>query len=86
MSRFFASSGQSIRASASFISPSNEYSGLISSRIDWFDLLIVQGTLKSLLQRHSLKASILGASASFMVQLSHPYMTAGKIPNSTAVF
>ena len=60
------------------ISPSNEYSGLISFRIDWFDLLAVQGTLKSLLQHHSLKASILWRSAFFMVQLSHPYMTTGK--------
>ena len=60
------------------ISPSNEYSGLISSKIDWFDLLAVQGTLKSLLQHHSSKASILRHSALFMVQLSHPYMTTGK--------
>ena len=60
------------------ISPSNEYSGLISFRIDWFDLLAVQGTLKSLLQHHSSKAFILRCSAFFMVQLSHPYMTAGK--------
>ena len=60
------------------ISPSNEYSGLISFRIDWIDLLRVQGTLKSLLQHHSLKASILQRSAFFMVQLSHPYMTTGK--------
>ena len=60
------------------ISSSNEYSGLISFRIDWFDLLSVQGTLKSLLQHHSLKASILWCSAFFMVQLSHPYMTTGK--------
>ena len=60
------------------ISPSNEYSGLISFRIDWFDLLAVQGTLKSLLQHHSSKASILWCSAFFMVQLSHPYMTTGK--------
>ena len=60
------------------ISPSNEYSGLISLRIDWFDLLAVQGTLKSLLQHHSSKASILRHSAFFMVQLSHPYMTTGK--------
>ena len=59
-------------------SPSNEYSGLISFKIDWFDLLAVQGTLKSLLQRHSLKASILWWSAFFMVQLSHLYMTTGK--------
>ena len=60
------------------ISPSNESSGLISFRIDWFDLLAVQGTLKSLLQHHSLKASILQCSAFFMVQLSHPYVTTGK--------
>ena len=60
------------------ISPSNEYSGLISFRIDWFDLLPDQGTLKSLLQHHSLKASILQHSAFFMVQLSHLYMTIGK--------
>ena len=60
------------------ISPSNEFSGLISFRIDWFDLLAVQGTLKSLLQHHSSKASILWHSAFFMVQLSHPYMTTGK--------
>ena len=60
------------------ISPSNEYSGLISFRIDWFDLLAVQGTLKSLLQHHSSKASILQCSAFFIVQLSHPYMTIGK--------
>ena len=60
------------------ISPSNEYSGLISFRIDWFDLLTVQGTLKSLLQHHSLKVSILWRSAFFMVQHSHPYMTTGK--------
>ena len=60
------------------ISPSNEYSGLISLRIDWFDLLAVQGTLKSLLQHHSSKASILQCSAFFMIQLSHPYMTTGK--------
>ena len=60
------------------ISPSNEYSGLISFRMDWFDLLAVQGTRKSLLQHHSSKASILQLSAFFMVQLSHPYMTTGK--------
>ena len=60
------------------ISPSNEYSGLISFRIDWFDLLAIQESLKSLLQNHSLKASILWCSALFMVQLSHPYMTTGK--------
>ena len=61
------------------ISPSNEYSGLISFRMDWWDLLAVQGTLKSLLQHHSSKASILWHSAFFMVQLSDPYTTAGKI-------
>ena len=60
------------------ISPSNEYSGLISYRIDWLDLFAVQGTLKSLLQHHSSKASILWCSSFFIVQLSHPYMTAGK--------
>ena len=60
------------------ISPSNEYSRLISFRIEWFDLLAVQGTLKSLLQYHSSKASILQHSAFFIVQLSHPYMTTGK--------
>ena len=59
-------------------SPSNEYSGLISFRTDWFDLLAVQGTLKSLLLHHSLKASVLWCSAVFIVQLSHPYMTTGK--------
>ena len=60
------------------ISPSNEYSGLIYFRMDWFDLLAVQGSLRSLLQHHSSKASILWHSAFFMVQLSHPYMTIGK--------
>ena len=60
------------------ISPSNEYSGLISFRMDWLDLLAVQGTLKSLLQHHSWKASNLWHSAFFIVQLSHPYMTTGK--------
>ena len=60
------------------ISPSNEYSRLISCRIDWFDLLAVQGILKSLPQHHSLKASILQHSVFFIVQLSHPYMTTGK--------
>ena len=60
------------------IHPSNEYSGLISFRMDWLDLLAVQGTLKSLLQHHSSKTSILWHSAFFMVQLSHPYMTPGK--------
>ena len=60
------------------ISPSNEYSGLISFRIDWLDLLAVQGTLKSLLQYHSSKASVLQCSTFFMVHFSHPYMTTGK--------
>ena len=61
------------------ISPSNEYSGLLSFRMDWLDLLAVQGTLKSLLQHHSSKASILRHSAFFMIQLSHPFVTTGKI-------
>ena len=60
------------------ISPSNEHSGLVSFRMDWLDLLAVQGTLKSLLQHHSSKASILWCSSFFIVQLSHPYMTTGK--------
>ena len=60
------------------ISPSNEYSGLISFRMDWLDFLAVQGTLKSLLQHHSSKASVLQHTAFFIVQLSHPYMTTGK--------
>ena len=61
------------------MSPSNEYSGLISFRMDWLDILAVQGALKSLLQHHSSKASVLWRSAFFTVQLSHPYMTTGKI-------
>ena len=65
------------------ISPSNEYSGLISFRMDWLDLPAVQRTLKNLLQHHSSKASILWCSASFIVQLSHPYMTTGKTIAST---
>ena len=65
--------------SSSFnISPSSDYSGLISFRMDWLDLLAVQGTLKSLLQHHCLKASVIQHSVSFIVQLSHPYMTTGK--------
>ena len=60
------------------ICPSNEYSGLISFRMDWLDLLVVQGTLKSLLQHHSSKASILWCAAFFIVQFSHPYLTTGK--------
>ena len=81
MSQLFASGGQSIGVSASTISPSNEHPGLISFRMDWLDLLAVQGTLKSLLQHHSSKASILLHSASFIVQLSqlsHSYVTPGK--------
>ena len=65
------------------ISPSNDYSGLISFRMDWLDLLAVQGTLKSLLQHHSSKASIFQCSAFFIVQLSHPYMTTGKTTGLT---
>ena len=65
------------------ISPSNEYSGLISFRVDRFDLLAVQGTLKNLLQHHNLKASVVYRSAFFMVQLSHPYMTTGKTMSLT---
>ena len=69
------------------ISPSNEYSGLTSFRMDWLDLLAVQGTLKSLLQHHSSKASILQCSAFFMVQVSHPYMITGKtIPLTRQTF
>ena len=75
VSWLFASGGQSIGFS---ISPSSEFSGLIFFRIDWFDLPAVQGTLKSLLQHHNSKVSILWCSAFFMVQLSHPYMTTGK--------
>ena len=65
------------------IGPSNEYSGLISFRMDWLDLLAAQGTLKSLLQHHSLKASVLQCSAFFILQLSYPYMTTGKTIAST---
>ena len=68
------------------ISPSNEYSGLISFRIDWLELLAVQGTLKSLLQYHISKASILQHSGFFMVQFSHPYMTTGKTTALTIAF
>ena len=79
MSQFFTSGGQSIGVSASAsVLPMNEYSGLIFFRLDWLDLLAVQGTLKSLLQHHSSKASVLQHSAFFIVQLSHPYMTTGK--------
>ena len=77
MSRLFASVSQFWSFNFS-ISPSNEYSGLISCRIDWLDLHAVLGTLKSLLQHHNLKASVLRHSVFFMVQLSHLYMTTGK--------
>ena len=77
MSQLFASGGQSIGVSASAISPSNEYSRLMSFRMAWLDLPAVQGTLKSLLQHHSSKASILQRSAFFIVQLSHLYKTTG---------
>ena len=79
MSQLFASGGQSIGVSALALEGlSSEYSGLIFFRRDWLDLLAVQETLKSLLQHHSSKASILQCSAFFVVQLSHPYMTTGK--------
>ena len=78
MSQLFASGGQSIGVFSLNISPSNEHPGLISFRMDWFDLLAVQETLKSLLQHHSSKALIPWCSAFFIVQLSHPYMTTGK--------
>ena len=79
MSQLFASGGQSIGASVSAsVLPSNDYSGSFSFRIGWFDLLGVQGTLRSLLQHHSSKASIFWCSAFFIVHLSHPYMTTGK--------
>ena len=77
MSKFFASGGQYWSFTFN-ISPSNEHPGLTSFRMDWLDLLAVQETLKSLLQYHSSKASILQRSAFFIVQLSHPYMTTGK--------
>ena len=77
-SQFFASSSQSIKRFSFNISPSNEHSRLISFRMDWLDLLAVQGTLKSLLQHHSSKASILQCSAFFIVPLSHPYTATGK--------
>ena len=78
MSQFFASGGQSIKSFSFTISPSSDYSGPISFRIEWFDLLAVQGTPKSL-KHHSSKVSVLRCSAFFIVQLSHPYMTTGKI-------
>ena len=77
-SLFFTSGGQSIGSFSFSISPSNEYSGLIFFTIDWFDRLAIQWTLKSLLQHHSWKASVLGHSAYFLVQFSHPYMTTRK--------
>ena len=79
MSQLFASGGQSIRVPSSFnISPSSDYSGLISFKMDWLDFLAVQGTLKSLLEHHCSKASVLQCSVFYIVQLSHPYMTTGK--------
>ena len=78
MSQFFTSGGPSIGSFSFSISPYNEYSGLISFRMDWLDLPAIQGTLKSLLQHPSWKASVLWHSAFFTVQLSHPYMTTGK--------
>ena len=78
VSQLFASGSHNYWSFSFNISPSNEYSALISFRIDWFALLASQGTLKSLLQHYSLKASILWCSAFFMVQLSHPYMTTEK--------
>ena len=78
MSQFFASGGQKYGSFSFNISLSNEYSGLSSFRMDWLDLLAVQGTLKSLLQHTSSKASILQCSSFFIVQFSHPYMTTGK--------
>ena len=78
VSQFFASRWPKYYSFSSSISPSSEYSGLTSFRMDWLDLLAVQGALKDLLQNHSLKASVLWHSAFFIVQLSHPYMTTGK--------
>ena len=91
MSQFFPSGGQNVGVSVSALVndefTSNEYSGLISFRMDWLNLLAVQGTLKSLLQHQSSKASILWCSAFFIVQLSFPYMTAGKtIPLTRQTF
>ena len=78
MSQLFSWGGQSIGVFSLSISPSNEHPGLISFRMDWLDFLAVQGTLKSLLQHHSSKASILRCSGFFTVRLSHPYITTGK--------
>ena len=83
VSQFFASGGQSIGSFSFSISSFNEYSGLISFRMDWLDLLAVQGTLKSLLQHHSSKASNLRCSTFCIVQLSHPYMTTRKTTGLT---
>ena len=79
MSQFFALGGRNIGASASAsVLPMNKYSGLISFRMDWLDLLAVHGTLKNLFQQHSSKTSIVWHSAFFIVQLSYPYITTGK--------
>ena len=78
MSQLFASEAKVLESLSFNINPSNEHSGLISFRMDWLDLLAVQGTLKSLLQHHSSKASIFQCSAFFTVQVSYPYMTTGK--------
>ena len=78
VTQLFTSGGQSIGSCSFNISPSSEHLGLISFKLDWLDLLAVQGTLQSLLQHHSSKASILWCSAFFIVQLSHPYMSNGK--------
>ena len=78
MSQFFASGGPKYWSFSFSITPFNEYSGMTSFRIDWLDLLAVQGTLKSLLEHHSSKASIMQCSAFFMVQISHLYTTTGK--------
>ena len=78
MNQFFTSGAQSIGSFSFSISPSNEYLGLISFRMDWLDRLVVQGNLNSLFQHHSSKASILWCLAFFIVQLAHPYMTTGK--------
>ena len=78
MSHFFTLGGQNIGSFSFSIRPSNEYSGLISFRMDWLDLHAVQRTLKSLLKHHSSKSSVLQCSAFFLIHLSHPYMTTGK--------
>ena len=83
MSQFIITSGQKYWSFSFSTGPSNEYSGLISFRMDWLDLLAVQGTLKSLLQNHSSKASMLWYSALFVLQISHPYRTTGITITST---